>query len=139
MNQSELVNSISYCGLICGLCHLDDQCDGCRSTASHCDNHSKQWGGCHHRNCCIKQQINGCWECKDFPCSKDLYGPNHDLRICAFARLIREEGREKLIEYIVANAEKGIRYGYRKDYDGKGSEEEVLELLRTGCVQKKSK
>lgn len=132
MDKKVLVESISYCGLICKLCHLADQCDGCKATASHCTNHSEKWGGCYHRSCCIRQNIRGCWECGDFPCGHDMYSETHDIRLRAFARFLKEEGPEKLIDRIVENQTRGIQYGYQKDYDFKESEEEVLELLLTG-------
>lgn len=62
-----------------------------------------------------------------------MFSDTHNLRIRAFVRCIKEEGKDKLIDYIIENDKKGIKYGYRKDYDLKNSEEEVLKLLRTGC------
>jgi hypothetical protein len=53
-----------------------------------------------------------------------MYSEPHDLRFRAFARFIKEEGLEKLAEYLIANDQKGIKYGYQKDYDFKKSEEE---------------
>ena len=132
MDKKEIVESISYCGLICSLCHLADQCDGCKNHTYMCSNHSEKWDGCHHRNCCIEQNLKGCWECDNFPCIKDMYSHTHDVRLRAFARCIREDGLDKLAEYIIGNEEKGIRYGYQKDYDFKQNEDEVLVILRTG-------
>lgn len=132
MDKKLIIDSISYCGLICKLCHLAEECDGCQSSANRCENHSGKWGGCFHRKCCIQQGIKGCWECKDFPCDNDMYSPTHDLRIRAFARCIKEDGIEKLAEYIIENEKQGIRYGYQKDYDFKQNEDMVLKLLRTG-------
>ena len=37
-----------------------------------------------------------------------------------------------LAKYVLINQQKGILYGYQKDYDGLASEEMVLKLLRTG-------
>jgi hypothetical protein len=136
MGKAEIIASISYCGLVCNLCHLADECDGCKNTANKCANHSGKWEGCYHRNCCIKQNINGCWECKDFPCNEDMYSDSHDVRIRAFARCIKEDGIDKLAEYLIENEKRGIKYGYRKDYDFKQSEEAVLELLRTGKIRR---
>lgn len=85
MDKNEIVVSISYCGLVCNLCHLKSECDGCRNTANKCPNHSGKWEGCYHRNCCIKKNIDGCWECEDFPCKNDMFfSDTHDLRIRAF-------------------------------------------------------
>jgi hypothetical protein len=131
-DRQELIDSIAPCGLICKLCHLADRCDGCKATASGCENHSAKWGGCYHRHCCLGKGLKGCWECSDAPCDQDMFSQTHDLRIRAFVRCLKEEGPERLIDYLVANQARGIRYGYQKDYDGKASEAEVLVLLRTG-------
>jgi len=61
-----------------------------------------------------------------------MFSESHDIRIRAFVRCAREEGVEKLAEYVLRNQENGIKYGYKQDYDGLGSEEAVLRLLRTG-------
>jgi hypothetical protein len=132
MEINEIIDSLSYCGLVCKLCHLKNECDGCRNTANKCPNHSRKWEGCYHRNCCIKKNINGCWECESFPCKNDMFSDTHDLRIRAFVKFIKEEGLEKLAECLIENEKKGIKYGYQKDYDFKRSEDDVLELLRTG-------
>lgn len=132
MDKKDIIDSISFCGLVCKLCHLADECDGCKSSANLCENHSGKWGGCYHRKYCIEQGINGCWECKDFPCDNDMYGAGHDLKIRAFARCIKEDGPEKFAEHLMENEKHGIKYGFQKDYDIKENEDEVLALLRNG-------
>ena len=131
MNIEEISGSISYCGLICRLCHLADECGGCKSENNQCARHLSETG-CYQYNCCRERNLNGCWECEDFNCGKDMFSDSHDLRIRAFVRFIKNEGIEKLAERIIVNERNGIRYGYKKDYDGLGSEEEVIKLLRTG-------
>ncbi|BAI61123.1 conserved hypothetical protein [Methanocella paludicola SANAE] len=133
MEKSDIIDSIACCGLICRLCHLAGDCDGCRNTASKCSNHSDHWGGCYQRKCCRGRGIKGCWECGDFPCDKEMFDvTTHDLKIRACVRCIKEDGPERFVEYVLGNEKNGIRYGFRKDYDGLGSEEEVLRLLRIG-------
>jgi hypothetical protein len=61
-----------------------------------------------------------------------MFSETHDLRIRAFVRCIKEDGLEKLAEYLLENEKRGIHYGYQKDYDFKNSEDEVLALLRKG-------
>jgi len=61
-----------------------------------------------------------------------MFGPGHDLRIRAFTAFIKAEGPESLIESLLRNEERGIRYGLGGDYDGKDSEEEVIRLLKRG-------
>ncbi|HYF81545.1 MAG TPA: DUF3795 domain-containing protein [Clostridia bacterium] len=127
----EVAESIGYCGLVCKLCHVADKCSGCKSENNCCGRHLSD-SGCYQYNCCINKGINGCWECDDFPCDEDMFSESHDIRLRAFISCAKEEGIEKLIEYILANQQEGIFYGYQKDYDGLGSEEAVLRLLRTG-------
>lgn len=131
MNINKVSNNIGYCGLICNLCHLFGTCDGCKSSKNCCAKHLLE-GECYQYNCCIKKNINGCWECIDFPCDKDMFSNSHDIRICAFVRCAKEEGIEKLIEYIVLNQKRGIKYAYQKDYDGLSSKKEVFKLLKFG-------
>jgi hypothetical protein len=128
MDKQKLIDSIAYCGLVCGMCHLKARCDGCKNTARLCD----RSGVCYQRNCCIEKGLQGCWECTDFPCGQDMHSSSHDLRIRAFVAFIKAEGAEALIDCLVRNAVRGIHYGHNRDYDGKSSEEEVIRLLKTG-------
>jgi hypothetical protein len=128
MDRQALVDSIAYCGLVCGRCHLRKECDGCKNTARLCAR-SKV---CYQRNCCIQKGLQGCWECDEFPCGKDMHGPVHDLRIRAFVAFIKTEGTETLVDCLLRNEGRGINYGQNGDYDGKTSEEEVIRLLKTG-------
>jgi len=130
MEKQQLIDSIAYCGLVCGRCHLRDECDGCKNTARLCARSSV----CFQRACCIRRNFSGCWECSDFPCGEDMHGPTHDLRIRAFVSFIRDEGAGQLIDCLLRNEAHGIHYGYKLDYDGLGSEEEVIRLLKSGRV-----
>jgi hypothetical protein len=104
MDMQALVESIAYCGLVWGKCHLSQWCDGCKNTAKLCERSAV----CFQRNCCIQKGLNGCWECSDFPCYEDMHGPGHDLRIRAFVSFIRSEGAEALIDCVLRNEERGI-------------------------------
>ena len=130
MDIKKVSNSIGYCGLVCALCHLADKCDGCKSNNNCCGRRLSN-AGCYQYKCCVEKKINGCWECQDFPCDKDMFSNSHDIRLRAFARCAKEEGLEKLAEYVLRNQQNGILYGHNKDYDNLGSEEAVLKLLRT--------
>src|SRR5512138_1509398 len=99
MDRKALIDSIAYCGLVCGRCHLRESCDGCKNTASLCERSAV----CYQRNCCIQKGLEGCWECDDFPCGKNMHGPSHDLRIRAFVRFIRDEGASTLIDCLLRN------------------------------------
>ena len=128
MDKQALIDSIAYCGLVCGRCHLRKKCDGCKNTARLCARSEV----CYQRNCCMHRSLQGCWECAEFPCGKDMHGPAHDLRIRAFVAFIKAEGTETLVDCLLRNEARGIHYGHNRDYDGKGSEEEVIRLLKTG-------
>ena len=128
MDKQALIDSIAYCGLVCGLCHLRAECDFCRNTANLCARSDV----CYQRNCCIKRGLQGCWVCPDYPCGEDMHGPPHDLRIRAFVSFIKAEGAGTLVDCLLANEARGIHYGHGRDYDGKSSEEEVIRLLKTG-------
>jgi hypothetical protein len=130
MDKQALIESVAYCGLVCGRCHLGTECDGCKNTAILCERSAV----CYLRNCCLQKGLHGCWECTAFPCGKDMHGPSHDLRIRAFVTFIRTEGAEALIDCLLKNEEQGIFYGYNRDYDGRNNEEEVIQLLKTGIV-----
>jgi hypothetical protein len=130
----KIENSIAYCGLICKMCHLSSTCQGCKS-----DFGCEEWKDCVHRKCCIEKNINGCWECEEAPCDKKMFANGHDIRIRAFIKFMKEESPKKLIECIIENEKRGIKYGYHKDYDLKKSEEEVIALLLEGAVSIESK
>ncbi len=131
MDKQALVDSIAYCGLVCGLCHLSAQCDGCKNTAKLCGRSAV----CYQRACCIQRGLEGCWVCGEFPCGKDMHAPPHDLRIRAFVAFIKAEGKETLVDCLMRNQARGIHYGHNRDYDGLASEEQVIELLKTGHIE----
>lgn len=136
MTVEEIAGSISYCGLVCKSCHFLDQCGGCKTAQNSCNKRLSP-EGCYQYTCCVSKGLNGCWECAGFPCGEDMFSDGHGPRIKAFVRCIKEEGPEKLAEYLIRNAENGLLYhreGIRGDYDGLDSEEQVLQLLRTGKI-----
>ncbi len=130
VDRQSLIDSIAYCGLVCGKCHQRDTCDGCKNTARLCSRSAV----CFQRSCCLQKGLEGCWECPDFPCGQDMHSSSHDLRIRAFVRFIRDEGAGTLIDCLLQNEQRGIYYGYMRDYDGKASEDEVIRLLTTGTL-----
>ena len=128
MNKQDIISSVAYCGLVCGLCHLASECNGCKATGGKCSANSEKENGCYHRNCCIDKGISGCWECEEFPCANQMFIGRTNGEIKGFCRCMKEDGIEKFIDYILENQEKGIPYGI-KGY-GHMTEEEVVKILR---------
>jgi len=133
MTKGQVANSIAYCGLLCFLCQPADVC-GCR-TNNHCGKRLSP-EGCFQYNCCVSRGLNGCWECSEALCGKDMLALGK-TKMRAFITCIREDGINRFSEYIARNAGNGVVYhrdGIWGDYD-LASEEDVLKLLRTGSVQ----
>jgi hypothetical protein len=133
LDVKTVANSIAYCGLICALCHGADKCAGCKSEQNCCGRHLSE-GGCYQYNCCVSKGLNGCWECPEGPCERDMFSSEHDLRNRVFVKVAKAEGVEKLAEYVWVNQQRGIHYGWNRDYDHLGSEEAVIELLHRGQI-----
>ncbi|MBN1797748.1 MAG: DUF3795 domain-containing protein [Spirochaetales bacterium] len=134
MNNRELENSIAYCGLVCKLCHLAGTCNGCKITETNCGKYLSQ-EGCYHRDCCTQKNIDGCWECDEYPCARDMFIGKTKGEILGFCTCIKEQGKRKFIEYLVQNMKAGIKYGI-ESY-GDLNAKQVLELLKHGKVTKK--
>ncbi len=130
MDVTQIKCSIAYCGLICGLCRPDGSCD-CKGK-NLCGKMLSPIG-CYQYNCCTSKGIDGCWECPDAPCGRDML-TSEKIKLRAFIRCIREDGLTRFAEYITANEENGVVYhrcGIIGDYD-LDTEEAVLALLRNG-------
>lgn len=129
MDANKIAKSIAYCGLICPLCQSEEVCS-CK-TKNRCGKKQSE-EGCYQYTCCTEKGINGCWECNQSPCGKDMLAPKK-IKMRAFVQCIKEDGLEEFSKYIVRNIEKGVVYhhnGVRGDYDLE-TEEEVLNLLRS--------
>ncbi len=130
--KDELARTIAPCGLVCGLCGESASCDGCRS-----DEGCACAAVCYQRRCCAEKGIKGCWKCDEFPCGKDMFSPDRDIRLTAFVRCAREDGLKSLAGYVLCNQDNGILYHrdmvrHTGDYDGLPDAEAVLKLLREG-------
>ncbi len=119
----EIKDSIAYCGLVCKLCSAGNtgKCKGCRERCE----------GCSIKECGKTRNINGCWECNEFPCDERMF-KNRKNR--AFVQCAKEEGVQKLAKYLKKSFDRGINYhnedGTPGDYDSLDSEYEILQLLR---------
>ena len=132
--------SIAPCGLICELCSERSHCKGCNFSKK-----DELGCCCYQRMCCDNKKISGRWECKDFPCGKDMHDVSqHGVRLVAFVRYAKRIGLHSLAECIVKNEEKGILYqsdpvNYTGDYDNFNTEDAVIELLMKGNLKEDAK
>ncbi len=123
------VHSIAYCGLICDLCYLHAQCDGCRAVDAAPDKRCPEVD-CFLKACCLRNGYDGCWECgKLEACTEGIYSSGDLSKIKAFALCIRDDGEETFMEYVMKNNKKGWSVERGKDYDGKPIAT-VLKMLR---------
>lgn len=132
MTKEQIANYVAYCGLLCFLCQPSDACS-CRSK-NNCGKRLSS-DGCFQYTCCTAKGLDGCWECPDAPCGKDMLAKGK-VKMRAFVTCIKEDGLDRFAEYIMHNAAKGIVYHRERvfgDYDLK-SESDVLTLLRTGSI-----
>ena len=130
MNEEEIIRSVACCGLLCNLCQSPEVCS-CR-TNNHCGKRLAP-GGCFQHDCCAEKGIEGCWQCADAPCGKDMLAEGK-VKMRAFITCIRQDGSEQCARYIVRNQKAGVVYhrdGIFGDYDLQ-TEDEVLKLLREG-------
>lgn len=134
MNEKDVTESIGYCGLVCALCHNAKFCSGCKSNNPVCKHRSAE--GCYQYQCCREKGINGCWECDDAPCDKDMFSCEHNIRNRAFIRFAKYEGVEELGKCVFTNQMRGIIYGYGKDYDHFDNENDVVKLLTEHYIVK---
>jgi len=118
---------LAYCGLACCICGHSQTCAGCRNEG--CT--GREW--CKNFNCCKEKGLQGCWECRDFPCSGTMLDKP---RVRAFARFIAQYGEAKLIEGLARNEKTGIVYHYpgqlTGDYDNFQTEAEITQLILSG-------
>ncbi|WMJ22521.1 DUF3795 domain-containing protein [Paludicola sp. MB14-C6] len=138
LTAKQVADNIGYCGLVCSFCHEADHCNGCKSVNNSCGRYLSETG-CFQYNCCKEKGINGCWECKDAPCKEDMFSEHHNIRNRTFVKCAKEEGIEKLAEYVLTNQQNGIQYGWNKDYDILNSEQAVFDLLHNGVKSKFAK
>ncbi|MFY9303320.1 MAG: DUF3795 domain-containing protein [Atribacterales bacterium] len=118
---------IAYCGLVCAICSKNGNCTGCRNEG--CED--KGW--CKNFQCCKDKEIDGCWECSEFPCSGTMLD---NLRIRTFVKFIKENGIEALLNCLERNEKKGIVYHYPGeligDYDIPQTEDGILNIILSG-------
>ena len=111
---------IARCGLVCSLCSERAGCPGCTRE------------DCAQRRCCIERGQAHCFSCEAYPCARC---DGESARMRAFNLVAREEGPEKLSEYLQRNAANGLVYhrgGLTGDYDRYADSDAVVRLLKSG-------
>lgn len=123
MTVREIKESYAICGLVCSLCSHIVSCPGCRCKSEQCE----------MKACCNEKGLNFCFECDEYPCTKDMH---RIIRLRAFNTVARSEGLDQLAEYLYENYNHGIIYhradGLTSDYDRYNTVEEVINLLKNG-------
>ncbi|MBE3113929.1 MAG: DUF3795 domain-containing protein [Actinobacteria bacterium] len=93
--MENLENTISYCGLVCGLCS-NLECTGCKEPINKNDKCAKEI--CIHRNCSIQRNIKRCWECENYPCEKGRFSDENMGKTIGFMDYIRKYGKAEFIK-----------------------------------------
>ncbi|HWI62281.1 MAG TPA: DUF3795 domain-containing protein [Symbiobacteriaceae bacterium] len=109
MAVGDLANSISYCGLVCGMCSVRATCTGCRNPIHPDDKCDKDH--CYHRKCCLEHGLDGCWACSSFPCDEGRFADENRGQSVGFCQYISAHGKEALVLRLQANEAAGIPYG----------------------------
>ena len=121
----ELVNTIAYCGLICGVCkNVEKGCPGCRNGGGAND--------CYQRNCCLEKEFDGCWQCERSPCDKGFFDASDEAwsGLCrGLIQCIKDKGVDKFVSLVQSRLGKVVEYG---DLRFKKEQEIVAMLQQTG-------
>lgn len=113
-----------YCGLVCALCSENEHCAGCKMGG--CPGKDR----CKNYQCCTTKGYQYCYECPDFPCSDSIL---HKKRVANFCKIIEMYEEDKILDALMENENKGIKYHYSDthlgDYDACETVEELGVLL----------
>lgn len=117
---------LAMCGLACVLCS-EETCYGCKARGC------KQGCDCSAYQCAKTRNIDGCYECEDFPCEEKML---QGIRNKAFNRYARMYGKQTLLNRLKINFDNGITYhrpnGEKGDYDLLTNEDDIMRLIRFG-------
>lgn len=123
MTKKEIKQSYGICGLVCALCSYRSNCSGCRCKTDKCE----------VKSCCLEKGLNYCFECSAYPCGRDMH---KGMRSRAFNMVAKNEGLDKLADYLRINLGRGITYHRENelngDYDRCRTVGEVIDLLKNG-------
>lgn len=128
MNEKDVAAKLGSCGKACRLCKGYAYCEGCHSHEA-LESRRRTRDGCFHYSCCHRKHIEGCWECDEFPCARDLFISDDSFYLSAFVRCIKEDGKNTFAHHAFLRFLTGIK---DKDYSDCEDEDAVLQLLTTG-------
>lgn len=117
---------IGSCGLACILCSakMKGECFGCSNDKAET---------CKIKACCVEKNIEGCYECENFPCESSMF---NNLRLKTFVKCARDKGVSTLISCLERNSKANIIYhttdGSKGDYDVLTSEDDIMDLILNG-------
>lgn len=138
MNAIDVANHIGCCGRICKLCSKADECNGCRDKkAKNARKNTPE--GCTPYFCCRRKGIEGCWQCEEGPCDKDVFSEKQGTCLKGFVLCAKEEGVLQLGNYVFQNDILGIRYESKETYMACKDEAEVIDLLHKAKLVKSFK
>lgn len=117
---------LAFCGLACVLCSQED-CPGCKARGC------KEGSDCSLYKCTTAKKLDGCYQCKEFPCDEKML---QGIRNKAFNRYAMEFGKQELLDCLRRNYEYGISYHQpnrlKGDYDLLETEDEIMQLIQFG-------
>lgn len=101
-NVRKGVDPVAYCGFSCNHCFLSEWCGSCRTNYNTCSYAILfEDRKCPNAACCIKKNIDGCYECSELEdCKKGFYEPNNNGAASAKvqAMFIRKYGKKAFLE-----------------------------------------
>ncbi len=117
---------LAMCGLACVLCSEEDCC-GCKARGC------KEGCDCSVYQCVKTRNIDGCYECDNFPCEEKML---QGIRNRTFNRYARMYGKQSLLDRLKINFDNGITYhrpnSEKGDYDVLSNEDDIMRLIRFG-------
>lgn len=109
MNEKDVRNNLGYCGKACALCINAWFCKGCKSNDPVLARHMQK-EGCFQQYCCKQKGIEGCWDCDDAPCDKDVFAKDEAAIYRVGIRCAKYGGPEELAGKVFLNQVHGICY-----------------------------
>ena len=131
MNIDDIATTVAPCALVCGLCKNatpeKGSCRGCKAGSGDEE--------CEIRPCCAERQLDGCWQCTDFPCDKGHFSASDTVwsGVClGSVECVMRYGMSAYLKRLVAKVGTVLEYG---EYRFKTPEEIVQAFCGTEGTQ----